>query len=266
MSLCDEIAEQRKQLEMSFHNKREKDRNELDQEAFLRKYGNKRFYATAGRSSAYITEWLRDKCPGAVALDYCCGLGHSSIEIAKLGAFAHGIDISEEEVETARRAADQEGLGSRTKFWVMDAENMQFDNDMFDVIVCKGVLHHLDVSKAYPELARVLKPGGRILCQEALGYNPLIRLYRKATPHLRTAWETEHILKLKELALARRYFDQINVRYFHLFSILAIPLMKTPVFKAALTAFECLDDLILRIPFVQLLAWQMVFEMSGPRK
>ncbi len=88
----------------------------------------------------------------------------------------------------------------------MDAEQLTFPDQTFDLIVCNGVLHHLDLRYAYPELARVLKPGGRILCLEALGYNPAIQLYRKLTPHLRTAWEAEHILTMRQVKEAGLFF------------------------------------------------------------
>jgi 2-polyprenyl-3-methyl-5-hydroxy-6-metoxy-1,4-benzoquinol methylase len=258
--------EERKRQEMMFHNQREKERNELDPEVFLRKYSNKRFYSIVRRSLVYQGAWLAKRCPGAIALDYCCGLGVTSIEMAKLGAFVYGIDISDTEIETARKTANEAGVADRTEFRVMDAENMQFENDMFDVIVCRGVLHHLNIYNAYSELVRVLKPTGHIFCAEGLGYNPLINLYRKATPHLRTAWEAEHILTLREIMLARRHFNSVKVKYFDLFTILALPFQRTHLFGAALRLFECIDKIILRIPLVQLLAWQMVFEMSEPEK
>lgn len=147
----------------------------------------------------------------------------------------------------------------------MDAENLDFAADTFDVIVCNGVLHHLDIDAALPELARVLKPDGVIVAMEALGYNPLINLYRKMTPHLRTAWETDHILTLTELNKAKKYFRQVDVRYFYLATLAAIPFSGTPLFRPVMVIVEALDALLMRLPLIKLMAWQMVFTLKNPK-
>jgi SAM-dependent methyltransferase len=204
--------------------------------------------------------------PGKVVLDYCCGLGDTSLRLARAGATVYGMDISPESVETAKTQLRNAGLEERGHFQVMDAENMTYENDKFDVIVCFGVLHHLDVNRAFPELSRVLKPGGKIIAAEALGYNPVIRAYRKLTPQLRTSWEADHILTGKELNIARRSFGKVEAHFFHLFGILAVPLRKTKLFRPVLAALNAIDDVILRLPGVRLMAWQMIFILSEPLK
>lgn len=257
--------ESRKIEEMAFHDQRERDRHALTDQEYERKYSNRRWYAITERSGSYITEWLAEHIPGKVVLDYCCGLGGTSLRCAKLGGRVFGIDISPESVETARKALDDAGLAGSAHFEVMDAEEMRFPDEMFDVIICFGVLHHVDVERAFPELRRVLKPGGLIIAGEALGYNPAIALYRRLTPKLRTAWEADHILTMRELALAKRWFEGVEVRFFHLFAVLATPLRRTRVFGLVLGILNAIDDVVLRIPLVQLLAWQMVFVLSVPR-
>ena len=258
--------ETRKEKEIAFHNQRELDRQVLSEEEFQKKYSNKKWYSVTRRSSEYLSEWLSRNCPGRTALDYCCGLGGVSLQMARCGAFVHGIDISAESVQTAQKRLADSGFAQTSAFRVMDAENLEFENDTFDIIVCSGVLHHLDIYRAYPQLARVLKPEGRILCLEALGYNPVIALYRKWTPHLRTDWEADHILTLRDVNLSRTWFGAVNVRYFHLFSILGVAFRGTSFFDRALSILDRLDDVALRIPGIRLLAWQMMFELSKPVK
>jgi len=259
--------EQRKLEEMSFHDQRERDRHTLSDDAYQRKYSNKKWYAITEGSARHIERWLRAHVPGKTVLDYCCGLGGASLQLAELGAAElHGIDISPESVATARQLVTEAGFGDRAHFQVMDAEHTTFPDNTFDVVICFGVLHHLDVTAAFPEIARILKPGGFVIAGEALGHNPVIALYRQLTPHLRTSWEKEHILGLKELRIARRFFGALEVRYFHLFGILAVPFRRTPVFKPVLRALDLLDAVILRIPGVQLMAWQMIFVLSKPKK
>lgn len=257
--------EDRKREEIEFHNQRERDRRELDDEEFYKKYPNKSFYAINRGPRAATRDWLEKRCRGAVALDYCCGLGDTSLTLAELGATVHGIDISGEELKTAEAKAADAGFADVTHFYQMDAENMTFPDAMFDVIVCSGVLHHLDLKAAYPELSRVLKPTGEIICIEAQGSNPLINLYRRRTPHLRTSWEADHILSLEQINQAKPYFDRVDITFFHLFTILAIPLRRTKLFTPALTLLERLDKVVLRIPGVQKMAWQMLFILGAPK-
>ena len=121
-------------------------------------------------------------------------------------------------------------------------------------------------ASAFPELRRILKPDGQIIAGEALGYNPIIAAYRQLTPHLRTDWEKDHILTNKELRVARESFKSINVKYFHLFSILAVPFRATPMFTKVLRVLNWVDSWVLRIPGVRLMAWQMIFVLSQPKK
>jgi ubiquinone/menaquinone biosynthesis C-methylase UbiE len=256
----------RKQEEIVFHNQRECDRLHLGPDAFERKYSNKKWYSVVRKSRDHVSEWLEANCPGKAALDYCCGLGGMSVELASHGARVSAFDISDQSAATARHALEDAGFGHLAGVYVMDAENLGFAENTFDIIVCSGVLHHLDLERAYSELARVLRPGGKVICMEALGHNPAIALYRRLTPHLRTEWEAEHILKIGDVKLARRFFERSEPRFFHLFSIAGVFFRRTPLFRPLLTILEALDDLILKVPGVKLLAWQVIFELSGPRK
>lgn len=256
----------RKLEEKQFHNQRELDRNRLNQEDFLRKYSNKKWYAIKRKSEKFWVNWLKENSQGKRALDYGCGLGGISLRMAQSGATVFSIDISEESVKTTKNLLAEAGKLDNSQFFVMDAEKMSFLDNMFDIIVCSGVLHHLDVEKAFPELARVLKSDGKILCYEALGYNPLINAYRKRTPHLRTEWEADHILTLSDVKNAKEYFNKIKLRYFHLFSICAVPFRKTVLFKPLLSLLEILDSLFLRLPYIQRLSWQIIFILSAPKE
>ena len=258
-------AYSRKEAEREFHNTREKARRESPED-HVTSYPNRRFYATTNLSHDYIQNWLDENCKGKVVLDYCCGTGDVSRQIARTGAEVIGIDISDESIQTCKDEAAKAGLGGRSSFFVMDAENTDFSDSHFDVIVCSGVLHHLDLGSAYKELARIIKPGGKILCVEALAHNPLIQWYRRRTPQLRTEWETEHILSVQDIQRAKHHFDSVEIKYFHLASIAAIPFINTVGFSLVLSALNRVDDILLRIPLINRQAWQAVFTLSAPRK
>lgn len=237
-----------------------------DAEAFQKYFSNMKFYSVTRTSEQYYFGWLRERCPGHKALDYCCGNGENAIFMAKCGANVVGIDISPEGIENARLNAIREGVEDRVQFQVMDGEAMDFPDSTFDVIVEYGALHHLDYDRAMAELQRVIKPDGEIICIEALKHNPLFHLYRKMTPHLRTKWEAEHILTINHLTRSKAYFGQVNARFFHLFALMAVPLRKTAIFGRVLECLEAIDDVLLKWPLLGRYGWIMVFTLAQPTK
>jgi SAM-dependent methyltransferase len=229
------------------------------------KRGNKRFYSTVARSKHYVHDWIDRHAPNRIVLDYACGQGELALRAARAGAeLAIGLDISRTSIANARADATDDQLAGTTYFLQGDCEQTGLPDECVDVLICSGMLHHLDVRQAYPEMHRVLKPGGVCLAVEALDYNPLVKLYRRLTPGLRTAWEKEHILSHRELRLARRYFEVRNVRYWHLASILAAGLRRTPLFRPALAVGNAVDSVLLRVPPIAYMAWQFSFELHKP--
>jgi ubiquinone/menaquinone biosynthesis C-methylase UbiE len=238
-----------------------------DQDAFSYHFSNMKYYSIIRSSEEYYFGWLRERCTqGKKALDYCCGSGENGVFMAKCGADVIGIDISPEGVENANLNAAREGLAQHAQFEVRDAEATGFPDDFFDVIVIYGALHHLEYRRAMAELRRIIKPDGEIIAVEALKHNPLIHLYRKRTPHLRTEWEVNHILTVNHLDISRQYFREVDARFFHLAALFAVPMRKTKLFKPLLGILEQVDKVILKRPFIGKYAWQMVFTMSGPMK
>jgi SAM-dependent methyltransferase len=234
-------------------------------DAYERETANKKYYSTVESSSRYVREWLERNAAGKVFLDYACGAGEKTLAAARAGAtLAVGLDISRVSVENCRVRAREEGLADNTFFIQGDCENTGLPAESFDTILCSGMLHHLDLSFAFPEIRRLLKPGGRCLAIEALNYNPAIKLYRWLTPSMRTEWEKRHILSLKDVRFARRFFHVENLRYWHLFSVLATPLRTTGIFGPALKAANALDRVALRVPGLAQMAWMFTFEMVKP--
>ena len=247
--------EQRKQEEIDFHNEQRFQRRPL-----------RKYYSINRRIHQYVEGWMSQRCAGKRALVYGCGDGAQSFHLARSGASVIGIDIADNSIKLAREQAEKEGLADRISFQVMDCENLAFPDNSIDIIVAASVLHHLDLPRAYSEMARVLKPSGAIICIEPLGHNPLIQFYRRRTPDLRTRWEIEHILKVKHVRLAEKFFDRVEARFFHLFTLLAVPFHRRQGFSKMLGALEVLDSVVLRIPYLKRQAWQVVFVLSGPRK
>ena len=256
--------EGRKREEQSFHD-RLRGLGESDPE-YASSTSNEKFYAVARASTAFMREWLIRRCAGKRVLDYGCGDGTYSFLCAAHGARAVGVDISEVSVRKAREEAARRGVAERTQFLVMDGEAMGFGSNAFDVACVSGVLHHLDLSKALAELARVLKPDGEVICAEPLAHNPVFQLYRRLTPQLRTRWEVDHLIRRRDVRLAREYFHRVETRFFHLSTLVAVPIRRLAVFERALGVAEVVDRVLLRLPVLRWLAWQVVFTLAGPRK
>lgn len=229
---------------------------------------NHRFYEAASIVSDYRDAWVKKWAGVAPAtfLDFACGDGLLTIQAAAAGAKAAlGIDISEISVRNAAETAARAGVSDRARFLQRDCEDTGLPSNAFSACLCYGMLHHLDLTRAFPELNRIMRPGGRVLCVEALAYNPVIQLYRNRTPHLRTDWEKRHILSMREVRFAKQWFNVENVRFFLMASPLATFLPAGPVRRGGIALAQFVDSVATRIPGLQLWSWQFAFELVKPQ-
>ncbi len=259
--------ENRKQEEIELQNKIRSKKLQENSSEFKRLTANRKFYSITRQSTEFLNSYFAGNYARKRILDYGCGDGGIPVALAKKGAEVVGIDIADIRIKTCQELAKKEGVSDKASFFVMDAEKTTFPDGNFDGVICTGVLHHLDTENAFRELARILNPEGTIICNEPLAYNPIFQLYRKMTPFLRSGWEAEHILSKKDFVVAEKYFGKIEKRFFHLFSLMAVPLRRWPkIFNLVLSFLERMDSAILRLPFVKWWAWQVVFILSKPKK
>ena len=260
--------DERKRQERQWANfSRDREHTQVPQKTNGQARANFKWYSTTQLSADYRNDWLARHVPSKIVLDYACGDGEETLRAARMGAsLAVGIDVSNVSIQNAAQAAANEGLSQRCVFIEGDCEDTGLPENSVDVILCCGMLHHLDLTRAYPEMHRILKPGGCVIAQEALNYNPLIKLYRKLTPQMRTEWEKEHILSLKDGRTAKNYFNIGEIRYWHLTSVFGAFARGVPsLFQTVSPVFNSVDKFLLAIPGVQMLAWQFTFELFKPR-
>jgi SAM-dependent methyltransferase len=102
-----------------------------------------------------------DPQPGVKWLDLACGTGAVAERAAERSADVTGVDLAPGLIETAKERAHERGL--EIDYRVGDCENLEFDDGTFDVVssTC-GVMFAPDHQATANELARVVKPGGRI--------------------------------------------------------------------------------------------------------
>ena len=240
--------------EKEFHNKRfEKEtRNSLN-----------KYYSISNLIDTYFKRKLDSIANGKRVLEYGCGLGSQSFKVAKIAKEVHSIDISDVAIEKAKKIASNDNTNN-IFFYVMNAENLNFQDNYFDVIFGSAILHHLDLKVAYSELSRVLKPDGKILFIEPLGHNIFINLFRRLTMHLRT--EDEHPLLMRDLAILDEYFERNEIMYFFLTSLLAVFFRNTKSFTKISNLLNKVDQKLFKLKFFKSQAWQIVLEASHPLK
>jgi len=108
--------------------------------------------------------------PADAVLDIGCGSGQTTRDAARLAASAHGVDLSEQQLALARTLAD--GLPNVT-FEHADAQVHPFPAAHYDVVISRnGTMFFGDQRAAFANIARALRPGGRLVL---LAWQPLDR-------------------------------------------------------------------------------------------
>jgi SAM-dependent methyltransferase len=219
-----------------------------------------KFYEIAQSSAKYHADLVMEDCAGKKVLEYGCYTGTFALDLARRGATVVGIDVSTTAIEMARKQAAAEGLADNPSFEVMNAEELTFAPRTFDRVCGRSILHHLDLPKALGEIRRVLKPGGRAVFYEPLGANPLINLYRRLTPQMRSP--DERPLSSKDLGMLHSFFSAVDIRYFHLTGIAAVVWRRRPGFATVLRSLEAVDRALFTIPLMRRQAWIAVITLS----
>jgi 2-polyprenyl-3-methyl-5-hydroxy-6-metoxy-1,4-benzoquinol methylase len=99
--------------------------------------------------------------PNQRILDLGTGVGHLAIPLAEQNCEVVGVDISNEQIETAKRLVSQKKLFVR--FETIAAEEIQFPKHYFDAVTAMQSWLYFKKNLLYPKLQHVLKPNGNIL-------------------------------------------------------------------------------------------------------
>ena len=106
-------------------------------------------------------------------LDVGCGVATTAVEIAKrFGAGVTAVDIAPVMLERAQANAAAAGVGNLVNVEHGDILDLAYEDNAFDVVIAEAVTMFVDRSRAAAELARVTKPGGRVLATEFFWREP----------------------------------------------------------------------------------------------
>ena len=128
------------------------------------------FYTTSGthtdpRVLERVVE-LTSPEPDARVLDIGTGTGHTAFALAPNASAAIGVDLTPEMLAEAEKLRLERAIPN-VRFCVADVHGLPFDNVAFPRVTCRRAAHHFsDIGRALREMARVLRPGGRLVVDD----------------------------------------------------------------------------------------------------
>ena len=122
-------------------------------------------FHTRGRESTKEVAGLADIKKTDLVLDVGCGLGGTARYLAaQYGCKVAGIDLTEEYIAIGKKLTQMVSMGDRVELRQDSALEIPYDDEMFDIVWTEHVQMNIaDKNRFYAEIARVLKPGGRLL-------------------------------------------------------------------------------------------------------
>jgi ubiquinone/menaquinone biosynthesis C-methylase UbiE len=168
---------------------------------------------------------ISDYAQGKKLLDFGSGPGDNAFRFSKIGYQVFGFDISESNVEIARKIFSLHQ--QQANFQVSTAEVLPYQNEQFDIIVGIDILHHVDIALAMKECFRVLKDGGKAYFREPVEV-PLLDFLRntkivkyfapKTASFENHITEDERKLNCKDEDIIKSVFPHMKKHYYFLFA------------------------------------------------
>jgi ubiquinone/menaquinone biosynthesis C-methylase UbiE len=227
-------------------------------------YGSDEMHPFLRAPYKYVENNLLENIENKNILDYCCGTGTYSVIPALKNANVYGIDISDKSIGIAKKRAEALDISNSCDFKVGDAEKLEFKDNFFDLILSYGSLSYLDKEKSFEELRRVLKPGGKLVIIDSLGYNPILNYNRRKNIQNYAPNYVEQLSTItnKDLKVSLKYFEKYSLEYFDFFTVLGKVIVGNNILKKEPSALFILDKFFLKIPILNKLSFKFVCVIS----
>lgn len=173
-----------------------------------------KFYWATALNTFKHQEKIYSSIKNKNVLEIGCASGFEAVLYCNFASQYTGVDISDKAIENCKKKNI-----NNAKFYCTDGHKVPFKDQTFDCVIVNSLLHHMDLETSFLEIKRVLKDDGLLLFREPLGTNPLIRLYRKITPKLRT--DDERPFTFKDLRLMQSHFSLENIKWIGFLSIIS---------------------------------------------
>lgn len=229
------------------------------------------FEASTAPENRFILKNLQN-LEGKKLLDLGCGAGENSVYFALKGANCVATDYSFGMLETAQQLAEKYGVTIETR--CVNAEEIDFPDDIFDIVYASNLLHHVRPETALKEMHRVCKPGGKVCFWDPLKHNPVINIYRKMASDVRSDDETP--LSIGFIKNVRSLFTEVNYETFWIFTLWIFLrfyliervspneerywkkiIYEEPRLRRTYQFLEKFDNFFKKLPFLERYAWNI---------
>jgi SAM-dependent methyltransferase len=143
--------------------------------------------------------WIEPLDADMIVLDVACGAGHAGEQAAPHVRQVVGIDITPELLAAGAQRVRSAGL-TNMLFQEGDAMSLPFVDASFDLVACRSSLHHfVEPERAVAEMARVCRPGGRVVVSDMIA--PAVDV-RDGFDELHRVMDPSHVRALLDHELA----------------------------------------------------------------
>jgi ubiquinone/menaquinone biosynthesis C-methylase UbiE len=154
--------------------------------------------AVFARRSIEATAWLEPLEPHMIVLDVACGAAHAAEQVAPRVRQVVGVDLTPSLLEVGAQRLHDAGV-TNVLLQEGSASALPFVDGSFDVVFCRAALHHFgDQHGAVTEMARVCRPGGRVVVADMVAPSAEVR---QAFDELHRTLDPSHVAVLLDREL-----------------------------------------------------------------
>jgi 2-polyprenyl-3-methyl-5-hydroxy-6-metoxy-1,4-benzoquinol methylase len=200
---------------------------------------------------------------GKKVLDIGSGHGSTALKLAQQGAIVTSVDIAPKLIEGCKHRAQINNFP--VDFMVMDASNMNFEPEIFDIVLGFRTIHHLqDIKKFFADSKRLLKPSGFVIVVEPQKYNPFVEFGRNFIKNdVESRTSTEHPITPSDIKSMKDIYSKVETSEFEFLvsGLLFLNMIKLNfLFKLLLRPFMLIDRFLRKIPVLKPLYWQVILK------